>query len=1082
MPWRDGGIKVGRKKGIVMTSRTRITRITGMVLVAFVLALLTGQVFGAIPSAVVERIEAAMPGEPVVEPKQPRKLLVFDLCEGYKHESIPYWNKALEIMGRKSGAFEVVVRNDYSIFEPTSLAKFDAVCFNNTTELKFEQRYRKSLMDFIESGKGIVGIHAATDSFYDWREMAELMGGQFCGHPWTADGTWAVKIDEPAHVLTKVFGGKGFKINDEIYRTQPPYYSRTRQRVLLSLDLSDKTTATAEDIEPTDKDIGISWVKSYGKGRLFYCSLGHNPHITWNPAVLQYYLSGIQFALGDLRVDTANSVDALLEQISDYKYGKSRAAQAKLDEYLRAAGGFEEELALYEKRFINFLKSDATLEGKEYICRKLSVIGTKASVGVLSKMLVEPETSDMARYALERIGGEQVDEVLRSALGETSGKVRVGIINSLSVRRDEQAVEALGKLVYEPDPTTARAAIVALGNIGNDQAAKVLGKAMDSIDSQVRDIAADAYLRCAENLAAHGQNERAVEIYRQLDSPGQTTPIRIAALRGMVGKLSAGEMAEILKGDDREQIQAVVEELAKAGGNAERIKAVVAQMDNFSVAAQMQLLASLAKFEQRAIVLPVIVRAADSENEAVRMAALRALRSAGDASVVGLLARAAASGGPTAEAARQSLYQLHGPGVEQTIKDSIARAEPAIKVELIRTAAKRNATTAADAVLAATQDRNPQVRLEAYKALRQIGGPDYLPALVDLLPYTASQAERRELERTIVALAKNINDEKEQVRVVLAKLDSAKDTSLRVSLLGILGRIGSDAGLDALVAGLEDSNKQIVDTCVRALSGWSNAKPAEALLQVARKAMDRTTKVLALRGYIKLAGTEAVPREEKLGMYRQAMSLAQRDQERMLVLAGLAKVPMPEALELVLPCLDKKSLQAEAQTAALEIALATRPQHPHQGQAALGRIAASRGIKPVSLSKGREVTIAAGDGLLKRPMRLITQDDTPLIAVSPRRAETAQPGTGGQAVYFFTCEESGTLSVSLRMICPEDDLGCWFVQVDGGEYVEVEGVEPNRWVWFELPEGFPIEKGTHTLLINQWEPGVGLSTIKLSLK
>ena len=267
------------------------------------LYLLLGEVCIAVSPEEVEKIENAVPAKATVKPKQPRKLLVFDLCKGYAHSSIPYWNKALEVMSRKTGAFEIVISSDMEIFKPENLNQFDAVCFNNTTKLEFEEPLRRSLMDFIKDGKGIVGIHAATDNFYNWPEAAEMIGGQFCGHPWIAEGTWAIKIDEPGHPLMAAFEGQDFKISDEIYRTKPPLYSRAKQHVLMSLDMTDEVTANAEGVEPTDKDIGISWVKTVGKGRLFYCSLGHNHHITWNSKILQHYLDGIQFALGDFPVD-----------------------------------------------------------------------------------------------------------------------------------------------------------------------------------------------------------------------------------------------------------------------------------------------------------------------------------------------------------------------------------------------------------------------------------------------------------------------------------------------------------------------------------------------------------------------------------------------------------------------------------------------------------------------------------------------------------------------------------------------------------------------------------------------------------
>jgi len=280
------------------------------------LLIVVSNLFGASPEKLREvtaeeiaKIEKAMPSKGTVAPAKPRKILVFWRCEGFFHSSVPVVNKALEIMGKKTGAFEVTLcTDDYSVFTAEKLKEFDAVCLNNTTNLKFDSNQTpercKALMDFVKGGKAIIGVHAATDNFYKWEEGMEMMGGKFTGHPWGGGGTWAIKIDEPEHPLTAAFKGKGFKVKDEIYRTEPPLYSRTKQLVLMSLDMSDPNTRNVKDFKPSDTDTGISWIKTLGQGRVFYCSLGHNDEIFWNPAILQHYLDGIQFALGDYKVDT----------------------------------------------------------------------------------------------------------------------------------------------------------------------------------------------------------------------------------------------------------------------------------------------------------------------------------------------------------------------------------------------------------------------------------------------------------------------------------------------------------------------------------------------------------------------------------------------------------------------------------------------------------------------------------------------------------------------------------------------------------------------------------------------------------
>ncbi len=282
------------------------------VVVVVLLAVAVGSAWAArrqlkpVSADVIKKITTAVPEKATAKPAKKRKVLVFWLCQGFFHGSIPVGNKAFEVMGSKTGAFETVVSDDMAMFAPDKLKQFDAVIFNNTTSLKFsEEAHRKSLMDFVKGGKGVIGVHGATDNFYNWPEAAEMMGGLFSGHPWGGGGTWAVKLDEPDHPLNKAFGGKGFLIRDEIYQMKAPY-SREKLRILLSLDMAHGPTGGRKG-KRADKDNAVAWIRQFGKGRVFYCSFGHNNDIFWNKAVVQHFLDGIQYALGDLKADATPS-------------------------------------------------------------------------------------------------------------------------------------------------------------------------------------------------------------------------------------------------------------------------------------------------------------------------------------------------------------------------------------------------------------------------------------------------------------------------------------------------------------------------------------------------------------------------------------------------------------------------------------------------------------------------------------------------------------------------------------------------------------------------------------------------------
>jgi len=260
----------------------------------------------------LKKIEDALPSRARATPAKPRKILVFDLTEGFQHDSIPVGDKAFELMGEKTGAYTTTVSHDMGVFTPENLAQYDAVLFNNTTQLKFaDPKQRAALLAFVKGGKGFIGIHAATDNFPTWPEAVEMIGGQFDGHPWGGGGTskgegWAMKVDDPDHVLNRSFRGKGFILKDEIYQIKGPY-SRDTHRVLLSLDMAPDRNHVSANCGRADGDNAISWIKRYGDGRVFYCSLGHNKEIYWNRAVLRHYLAGIQWALGDLEADATPS-------------------------------------------------------------------------------------------------------------------------------------------------------------------------------------------------------------------------------------------------------------------------------------------------------------------------------------------------------------------------------------------------------------------------------------------------------------------------------------------------------------------------------------------------------------------------------------------------------------------------------------------------------------------------------------------------------------------------------------------------------------------------------------------------------
>jgi type 1 glutamine amidotransferase len=268
----------------------------------------------------LSKIGAALPEAPQAKPARARKILIFSATRGFRHSSIETGAEALRQMGSKTGAYAADHTEDPAVFTRENLAQYDAVVFLNTTGSPFNpaadknaspeqkagaaevyQARKDAFMEFIKSGKGFVGIHSATDTFYDWKEYGEMIGGYFDGHPWHEKVT--LVVEDTSHPCNHCFGGKDrFEVTDEIYQYRAEPWSRRILRVLTRLD-TEKTKMDKKGIKRTDGDFGVSWVKTHGAGRIFQCSLGHREEIYWNPVVLKHYLAGIQFAIGDLPAD-----------------------------------------------------------------------------------------------------------------------------------------------------------------------------------------------------------------------------------------------------------------------------------------------------------------------------------------------------------------------------------------------------------------------------------------------------------------------------------------------------------------------------------------------------------------------------------------------------------------------------------------------------------------------------------------------------------------------------------------------------------------------------------------------------------
>jgi HEAT repeat protein len=226
-------------------------------------------------------------------------------------------------------------------------------------------------------------------------------------------------------------------------------------------------------------------------------------------------------------------LDQAFEALMTYDWGTDPAALSPIDEAVVATREDPAARRELETRLAEVLTADISRDAKDYVCRTLMVVGTAQSVPALAALLPQPEHSHMARYALERIPAAEAAQALRDALPKLGGELKVGLIGSLGVRRDEAGIPALAALLGETEAAVARAAALALGAIRGADAATVLLQAKTQSAEAARAVT-DAALACAEGLLATGDTVKALSVYKRFAGEDQPKHVRLAATRGML--------------------------------------------------------------------------------------------------------------------------------------------------------------------------------------------------------------------------------------------------------------------------------------------------------------------------------------------------------------------------------------------------------------------------------------------------------------------------------------------------------------------------------------------------------------------
>ena len=622
--------------------------------------------------------------------------------------------------------------------------------------------------------------------------------------------------------------------------------------------------------------------------------------------------------------EVAEKLAAAIRAAQNWNHGEDAGNLNLVSDAVTAAAPNAEQKKALEQLLIRGLADATTRASRDFFCRQLVVIGSEAAVPELAKLLLDPESSHIARFTLARIPGAVADAALLEALGKVDEKLKIGMVHSLGARGCVAAAARINTSLTSSNQDLVVASLAALGRIDSDAAVTALAEARLTLPAKFRIAATDAYLDTAARLLKQNKTAAAHRIYQELFRASEATMCRIAALNGLVATQKDQSVALVVAAlaDADLQVRAAAAAGLRYVPGAEATRAVVAALDGKNDDVQVMLLAVLADRRDPAA-LAAVVKAADASSLPVRVAALNALTPLGDTAVVPLLAQRAATSQQATEqqAARSSLNNLRGTAINAEIAKQLTAINPAVRSEAARSLAARSAVDQVPALFQAAEDKEASVAAEALKSLRTLATAEHVPGLVKLLISTKDGGIRNETENTVVAAAASTAANKNPAEAVLAALPRTTDVEVRVSLLKILGRITHAAALPALNEALKDNRTEVKDAAVRALADWPTAEPLKVLLSIATEtSAPLVHRVLALRGFINQIAKQAnVSDDQILGDYAQAIQIATRNEEKQLVLSKLSLVRHRRALEMARGLASEAALKASAEAAVQSI-------------------------------------------------------------------------------------------------------------------------------------------------------------------
>ena len=625
--------------------------------------------------------------------------------------------------------------------------------------------------------------------------------------------------------------------------------------------------------------------------------------------------------------------DQLLSQITDYEFGQNRTKLMEFSDLVTEAAKSQSESEAVEESILKVLQKDATFASKQFMCRQLRIIGSEKSVPVLSKMLIDEKTTNIARYALEDIPGEKVDDALIQALDKGTKKVELGIITTLSVRKCKKAVEPIGKLLKSDDEDIALTAATALGNIKGTESIKYLAEELNTPNKKLQKAVADSYLRCADDLAEKNPTE-ANKMYSKLYKKDMPTAVKQGAF---IGIINTSENKDKLLYDAILNGEGIIRYIA--------ISKLRDLPSDYELTKFSKLLPKLSH-ENQIQLLGVIENRADkdshkyvlqtlkSKEPLVRIASLNALAKIGNSNDVITIARIAANkSGDERRAARSCLDLLNNKNIDETIVESISKVDDPIKIELIRAIGTRGITSAFDILIKNIDSKNRQVRTAVYSAVAEVATNKELELLTEKLFSLPYKNDTKRLERTIAKVIERSPDEN-YANYLIKKFGLVNSVDSKSSILRLLGYTNNASALELLRKEIKSDDEKIKLAAIEGLSSWVTPVPLYDLLEATEKAESEKVKRAALKGF-----TNFVPQDKdlsdslKIELFKKSLKFSKTSNEKNIALDGIGHIDNFASLAVLKQYYNDPSVKETVEDGINRVGWHVREEHPEEVKA-----------------------------------------------------------------------------------------------------------------------------------------------------